>query len=58
MRVQWRKPRIHALDIRKRCVMSTTKGKEINMNSEDVLILIGWCMFAAGIAGLVMMEII
>jgi len=38
--------------------MSTTKGKEINMNSEDVLILIGRCMFAAGIAGLVMMEII
>jgi len=38
--------------------MNTTKGKVFDMNSEDVLILIGWCMFAAGIAGLFMMEII
>ena len=57
MRVQWRKHLILALDIRKRCGMSTIKGKVINMN-EDVLILIGWCMIAAGIVGLVMMEII
>ena len=31
--------------------------KVIDMN-EDVLILIGWCMIAAGIVGLIIMEVI
>ena len=58
MRVQWRKPRTRALDIRKRCVTNTTKGKVFDMNSEDVLILIGWCMFLAGMVGLTIMGIV
>ena len=57
MRVQLRKHRTLALDIRRKCVMNTTKEKVIDMN-EDVLILIGWCMIAAGIVGLIIMEVI
>ena len=36
--------------------IQTVKG--IDMNSEDVLILIGWCMFLAGIVGLIIMGIV
>ena len=38
MRVRWRKHRILALDIRKRCVTNTTKGKVFDMLSR----IMGW----------------